>query len=66
MTSGAKAATILWLAAILWDLKCPPRQTISHALGSGIRDTHTLIPITTVILATVTHLFVLAWQDDEQ
>lgn len=65
MTSGAKAATALWVAAILWDLKCPPRQTISHALGRGIRDEHTRIPVSAVIVMTVVHLFVLAWQGEE-
>lgn len=65
MSLGAKAAAALWGLAIAWDLKCPPKQTISHALGRGIRDEHTRIPVTAVIVATVVHLFVLAWQGEE-
>lgn len=65
MTSGAKVAAALWAAAILWDLRCPPRQTVSHALSRGIRDEHTRVPVSAVIVATVLHLFVLAWHGEE-
>lgn len=63
MTSlGAKATLALWVAAIIWDVKCPEEQTISESLARGIRDPHTRLPVSVAILMTVTHFFALAVQ----
>lgn len=60
MTPGAKATLTLYTAAIIWDLKCPPGQTLSEALARGIKDKHTRYPLTALLLITTAHLFALA------
>lgn len=56
MSPGAKAALAVWGAALVWDLICPPGQTISEAVERGLNDKRTEPIVTLLILATVAHL----------
>lgn len=56
MTPGAKAALALWLSAIVWDVVCPPGQTISEAVERGLADKRTEPIVTALIVITAAHL----------
>jgi hypothetical protein len=56
MSPGAKATIGLWGAAIIWDVLCPPGETISEAIERGLNDKRTEALVTLGLLATVAHL----------
>lgn len=60
ISTGAKATLALWGLAIIWDLICPDRQTISEAVARGLNDKHTRLPVSLAIAITVGHVIALS------
>ena len=52
-------------SAVAWDLVCPRKQTVSHAIAALLANKWTRWPVIILLGSTVTHLFALARNTEE-
>lgn len=60
MTPGAKVTAGVYAAIVVWDLICPPGQTVSETIARWLTNNYARYPLAALILVTVGHVFALA------